>query len=137
MKSSTNAQEGLQNLDDSTRSVAPQVCRSQEPKLKLGLQHAATGLFRSQPVPSDWKSRQEMQTGLQIKSKKTSRSYSESVLYLLVGEYSSTTYSDRLLKSDPRNWQMEGGQTRKYEDASFLENVFETENPGVRQTTRI
>ena len=46
----TNAQEGLQNLDDSTRSVAPQVCRSQEPKVKLGLQHAATGLFRSRPV---------------------------------------------------------------------------------------
>ena len=50
VKSSRNAQEGLQNLDDSTRSVAPQVCRSQEPKVKLGLQHAATGLFRSQPV---------------------------------------------------------------------------------------
>ena len=50
VKSSTNAQEGLQNLDDSTRSVAPRVCRSQEPKVKLGLQHAATGLFRSRPV---------------------------------------------------------------------------------------
>ena len=93
VKSSTNAQEGLQNLDDSTRFVAPQVCRSKEPQVKLGLQHAATGLFRSQPVQP---------------------------------------YSDRLLKSDPHNWQMEGGQTRKYEDASFLENVFETENPGVR-----
>ena len=50
MKSSTNAQESLQNLDDSTRSVAPQVCRSKEPQVKLGLQHAATGLFRSQHV---------------------------------------------------------------------------------------
>ena len=50
VKSSTNAQEGLQSLDDSTRSVTPQVCRSQEPKVKLGLQHAATGLFRSRPV---------------------------------------------------------------------------------------
>ena len=41
-------------------------------------------------------------------------------------------FSDRLLKSDPHAWKMEGGQKRKHEHASFLENVFETENPGVR-----
>ena len=41
-------------------------------------------------------------------------------------------YSDRLLWSDPHAWKMEGGQTRKYEHASFFEILFETENPGVR-----
>ena len=46
-------EEGLQNLDDSTQSVSPQVCRSQEPQVRPfinaqgGLQHATTGLFRS------------------------------------------------------------------------------------------
>ena len=42
-------------------------------------------------------------------------------------------YSDRLLWSDPHAWKMEGGQARKYElHASFLDIIFETENPGVR-----
>ena len=46
-------EEGLQNLDDSTQSVSPQVCRLQEPQVRPfinaqgGLQHATTGLFRS------------------------------------------------------------------------------------------
>ena len=46
-------EEGLQTLDDSTQSVSPQVCRSQEPQVRAfinaqgGLQHATTGLFRS------------------------------------------------------------------------------------------
>lgn len=65
-RSSTNAQEGLQNVDELTRidstgafksrSVSPQVCRSQNPELRsfinaLGSeQHAMTGPFRSRPV---------------------------------------------------------------------------------------
>ena len=46
-------EEGLQNLDDSTQSVSPQVSRSQEPQVRPfinaqgGLQHATIGLFRS------------------------------------------------------------------------------------------
>ena len=50
VKSSTNAQEGLQNLDNSTQSVAPQVCTSQEPKVKPALQHAATASCPSDKV---------------------------------------------------------------------------------------
>ena len=51
--------------------------------------------------PSDWKPRQEMQPDLQIKSKKISRSCSESVLYLPVGEYSSTTLQRSFAKERP------------------------------------
>ena len=56
VKSSTNTQEALQNLDDWTQSISPHVCRSQEPQVRPfrnaqgGLQHAANGLFKSRPL---------------------------------------------------------------------------------------
>ena len=46
-------------------------------------------------------------------------------------------YNDRLLQSYINVWEMEGGQRRKYEHASFLESLLETEDSGVRLSRRI
>ena len=68
-------------------------------------QFDSIGVFRSRP--SLQKSGQETQTDLQIKSTNIENARVDH-------------YNVCLLKSDTHTWEMEGGQRRKYQHASFF-----------------